>query len=105
MPLLALEKYSIGVGDRFVQQAEAQLRACLLAPSRAQVQQWSSSRFVAAIEHDRRNPNYSPQMRQLLHVAYKVAAEMGGDYLGALQKHRSVIGQRVTANFYEKHIK
>ena len=28
---LALEKFSIGVGDRFAQQAEAQLRACILA--------------------------------------------------------------------------
>ena len=28
---LKLEKYSIGVGDRFAQQAEAQLRACVLA--------------------------------------------------------------------------
>lgn len=28
---LGLEKYSLGVGDRFAQQAEAQLRACLLA--------------------------------------------------------------------------
>src|SRR5436190_17576036 len=26
-----LEKYSIGVGDRFAHQAEAQLRACMLA--------------------------------------------------------------------------
>jgi len=29
--MLTIEKYSIGVGDRFAQQAEAQLRACLLA--------------------------------------------------------------------------
>lgn len=29
--MLKIEKYSVGVGDRFAQQAEAQLRACLLA--------------------------------------------------------------------------
>src|SRR6185503_16099190 len=29
--LMKIEKYSIGVGDRFAHQAEAQLRACLLA--------------------------------------------------------------------------
>ena len=28
---LELEKYSVGVGDRFAQEAEAQLRACILA--------------------------------------------------------------------------
>src|SRR5438094_6928425 len=30
-PMLTLEKYSLGVGDRFAHQAKAQLRACLLA--------------------------------------------------------------------------
>ncbi len=29
--MLALERYSVGVGDRFAQQAEAQLRAFMLA--------------------------------------------------------------------------
>src|SRR5580700_5169414 len=29
--MLRLEKYSIGVGDRFAHQAKAQLRACMLA--------------------------------------------------------------------------
>src|SRR5215510_12302430 len=29
--MLKIEKYSVGVGDRFAQQAEAQLRACMLA--------------------------------------------------------------------------
>src|SRR5436189_4546705 len=29
--LLTLQKYSLGVGDRFAHQAKAQLRACLLA--------------------------------------------------------------------------
>jgi hypothetical protein len=29
--VLSLEKFSVGVGDRFAQQAEAQLRACILA--------------------------------------------------------------------------
>src|SRR5215471_21146639 len=29
--MLKIAKYSVGVGDRFAQQAEAQLRACMLA--------------------------------------------------------------------------
>ncbi len=33
-PSLRLEKYSLGVGDRFAQQAAAQLRACVLAAER-----------------------------------------------------------------------
>jgi tagaturonate epimerase len=29
--ILTLEKYSLGVGDRFAHQAKAQLRACMMA--------------------------------------------------------------------------
>ena len=32
--MLELEKYSIGVGDRFAHQGRAQLRACVLAAER-----------------------------------------------------------------------
>src|SRR5512144_3131005 len=32
--MLTLEKFSIGVGDRFAHQARAQLRACMLAAER-----------------------------------------------------------------------
>ncbi len=42
---LKLEKYSIGVGDRFAQQAEAQLRACVLAAEQgaAVIPVWNKS--------------------------------------------------------------
>src|SRR5437588_8734445 len=32
--MLRIEKYSLGVGDRFAHQAKAQLRACILAAER-----------------------------------------------------------------------
>jgi hypothetical protein len=32
---LEFEKYSLGVGDRFAHQAQAQLRACMMAPEAA----------------------------------------------------------------------
>jgi tagaturonate epimerase len=42
---LDLEKYSIGVGDRFAHQAKAQLRACIMAAERgaAVVPVWNKS--------------------------------------------------------------
>jgi len=44
-------------------------------------------------------------MRQLLHVAYKIAAEMGDDFLNALEKYEKTIAENVTENIYERHIK
>jgi hypothetical protein len=38
-------------------------------------------------------------------VAYKVAAEMGEDYLNMLEKHEKIISQNVTENIYKRHIK
>src|SRR5512132_275646 len=43
--MLKLEKYSLGVGDRFARQAKAQLRACQMAAGRgaAVVPVWNKS--------------------------------------------------------------
>jgi hypothetical protein len=74
-------------------------------PPRRVVENWDSQQWLTAITHAPRNPAYNPDMRQLLHVGYKIAAEMGTRYLAALARHRPLIAARVTANLYEKHIK
>lgn len=73
-------------------------------PSAMQVAQWNSAAFVAALRHDQTCPGYNPNLRQLLHVGYKVAAEMGSRYLDALQTHRDCVARNVEANLYERHI-
>ena len=74
-------------------------------PLRSVVQGWSGEQFVSALENDDKNPAYNPHFRQLLHVSYKIAAEVGGRYLDALKRHRDLIAHRVTANLYERHLK
>ena len=74
-------------------------------PPAATVATWDSAAFVAALRHDQASPGYNPNLRQLLHVGYKVAAEMGGRYLEALDKHRVSVARNVEANLYERHIK
>lgn len=74
-------------------------------PSMEQVAQWSSAMFVGALRHDQTCPNYNPNLRQLLHVGYKVAAEMGGRYLNALETYRESVARNVEANLYERHLK
>ena len=69
------------------------------------VSQWNSDEFANALRHDQACAQYDPNLRQLLHVAYKIAAEMGDDFVGALKKHEQIIAQNVTENIYERHIK
>ncbi len=69
------------------------------------VRRWSSAQFVAALRHDPTCPAYNPHLRQLLHVAFKVAAGMGPEYLGALDDHADVIGPLVTENLLDRHIR
>ena len=68
------------------------------------VGQWDGEIFAAALRHSQSCKAYNPDFRQLLHVAYKVAAEMGTRYLEALEKYESLIAQNVTDNIYERHI-
>jgi len=74
-------------------------------PSPQDVEKWEGDRFAAALRHDKSCDNYNPNFRQLLHVGYKVAAEMGHSYLDALEKYEDIIAQNVTENIYERHIK
>lgn len=74
-------------------------------PSAEEVRRWSSSQFADAIRHDPHSPYFNPSMRQLLHVAYGIAARMGDRYLRMLDEYAPTIAENVTANLYERHIK
>jgi tagaturonate epimerase len=74
-------------------------------PSVATVNDWSAKQFTSALRHDQSNPAFNPNLRQLIHVGYKIAAKMGNRYLDALEKHEDSVAQNVTANLYERHLK
>ena len=74
-------------------------------PSPQDVEKWDEERFAAALRHDKSCKDYNPNFRQLLHVSYKIAAEMGHSYLDAVDKYEDIIAQNVTENIYERHIK
>jgi hypothetical protein len=77
--------------------------AALSSP--AAVAAWDGETFAAALRHDPVCQHYNPSLRQLLHVAYKVAAELGQRFARALDEHADVIGQGVTENLYRRHIR
>ncbi|MHC4571269.1 MAG: tagaturonate epimerase family protein [Planctomycetota bacterium] len=74
-------------------------------PSPQVVKGWSSEEYADALRHEPLCEKYNPNLRQLLHVAYKIAAEMGSRYLNALERYEGIIAPNVTENIYERHIK
>lgn len=74
-------------------------------PSPDEVGKWDGARFAATLRHDQSCPDYNPDFRQLLHVGYKVAAEMGDRYRQALDAHAETVGCHVCENLLERHIR
>ncbi len=73
-------------------------------PALEAVHAWTSEQYTGALRHDQSNPLYNPNLRQLLHVGYKVAAKMGVNYLDMLKANEEVIARNVTANLLDRHI-
>lgn len=74
-------------------------------PTPDEVQTWDTDTFVSTLRHDQAHPLYNPQFRQLIHVGYKVAAEMGDRFTDALKTHETVIARNVTENLLHRHIR
>jgi hypothetical protein len=74
-------------------------------PSEEEVNKWTSEQFVSALRHDQKNPAFNSSLRQLIHVGYKVAAQMGDRYLKLLEECSANVSKNVTDNLYERHIK
>ena len=69
------------------------------------VKNWTSQDYFMAIHHDRSCKDYNPDFRQLLHLGYKIAAEMGARYIDALRKYEDLIALNVIENIFSRHIK
>jgi hypothetical protein len=74
-------------------------------PSAEEVAGWTSEKFANTLRHIPGHPDYNPNLRQLIHVGYKVASEMGDKYTDLLKKHADVIGACVEENIYDRHLK
>ena len=74
-------------------------------PSALEVAAWSSTKFADTLRHIPGHPDYNPHFRQLIHVGYKVAAEMEDRYTNLLKQHKDIIGQCVEENIYDRHLK
>ena len=74
-------------------------------PTAAEVNGWSGPRLAAAIRHVPGNPEFNPHVRQLLHVAFKLAAKKGTRYTDLLAANREIVARQVTENLFERHMR
>ncbi len=68
------------------------------------VDTWTGKKYSDTLRHVPGNSSYNPGFRQLIHVGYKVASELGNAYTEALQANEQVIATCVKENIYERHI-
>lgn len=69
------------------------------------VAHWNSKQFVEALRHDPNCSSYNQDFRQLIHVGFKVAAELGTSYTSKLIAHADIVGRNVAHNLLERHIR
>jgi hypothetical protein len=74
-------------------------------PSASEVGGWTGTRFVGALRHVPNHPDFNPSFRQLLHVAFKLAAAKGRGYLDIVRANEEVVGRNVTENLFDRHLK
>lgn len=73
-------------------------------PDPAVVATWDGARLAASLRHDQDCPHFNPDLRQFLHVSYKIAVEMGERFPRALADHAGVVGRQVEENLYRRHM-
>jgi hypothetical protein len=75
-----------------------------LLPSKQEISNWTGLKFSDSLKHVSGNRDYNPNMRQLIHVAYKIAALQMKDYFRLLEKNEKNVSACVFENIYNRHI-
>jgi len=73
-------------------------------PSKNVVSKWSAEEYADSLRHNQDNKRYNPNMRQLVHVAYKLAADKKNEYFRLLDANEKIISGCVYENIYNRHI-
>ncbi len=74
-------------------------------PSAKEVKGWSSQKMVDSLTHNNACKDYNPDIRQLVHVGYKLAAIQIERYFELLEKYSEIVNSCVFENIYERHMK
>lgn len=74
-------------------------------PEVAELKRAGREEMAKALRHEQEEKNFNPHFRQLMHCAYKLAAEREEEFLMFLEKYQNSIEEAVTYNLYRKHLK
>tara|TARA_B100000683_G_scaffold209621_1_gene203990 strand:- start:304 stop:1545 length:1242 start_codon:yes stop_codon:yes gene_type:complete len=74
-------------------------------PTADEVAGWSGDQYANALRHVQEHPEFNQHFRQLLHIAFKLAAKEGERYTDLLKANSKVVGKNVTENLYDRHFK
>ena len=74
-------------------------------PTADEVAGWSGDQYANALRHVQEHPEFNQHFRQLLHIAFKLAAKEGVRYTDLLKANSKVVGKNVTENLYDRHFK
>jgi len=73
-------------------------------PSGNEIDDFSQQKLAGMLVHNTENKLYNVDLRQLLHLSYKLPAENLSNYYSLLEKHEEVIAEQVTKNIY-RHLR
>ena len=73
-------------------------------PSGNEIYDFSQQKLAGMLVHNTENKLYNVDLRQLLHLSYKLPAENLSNYYSLLEKHEEVIAEQVTKNIY-RHLR
>jgi hypothetical protein len=74
-------------------------------PTAEEVNGWTGDQYANALRHVQEHPEFNQHFRQLLHIAFKLAAKEGARYTDLLKANAEVVGKNVTENLYDRHFK
>nr|MCS5585222.1 tagaturonate epimerase family protein [Pseudomonadales bacterium] len=74
-------------------------------PTAEEVESWSGEDYANSLRHVQEHPQFNMHFRQLLHIAFKLAAKEGTRYTDLLEANADVVGKNVTENLYDRHFK
>ncbi len=74
-------------------------------PSAATVNGWSGPQLANALRHIPSHPEFNANIRQLLHVSFKIAAKDGARYTDLLKSNEAIVAKQVTENIYDRHMR
>ncbi|MBN1181974.1 MAG: hypothetical protein JXB49_06785 [Bacteroidales bacterium] len=74
-------------------------------PTAVEVESWSGEKLANSLRHIPGQADYNPNFRQLIHVGYKVAADLGDAYINMLNANAKIVGEQVSQNIFDRHIK